>query len=96
VFDGYNRDMLIEYLDAHTDAEARLTPTLAHRYPDLVAEYGAYDWSCPRCRETYEWNALDWDGDTADLPLCPACVRDNDLVTLSGPEPNTQLRTSQD
>lgn len=96
VFDEYDRDALVEYLDAHTDADARLTPTLAHKYPDLAAEYGAYDWSCPRCSETYAWDAVDWDGDTSDLPLCPACARDKDLVTLSGPEPYTQLNTDQD
>lgn len=91
VFDRYDRDALIEYLDAHTDAGARLTPTLAHKYTDLAAEYGVYNWSCPRCSETYVWNAVDWDGDTSDLPFCPSCARDSDLLTLSGPEPDTQL-----
>lgn len=96
VFGGYDRDALVEYLDAHRDAGARLTPTLAHQYPNLAAEYGAYDWSCPRCSETYAWDAVDWDGDTSELPVCPVCVRDNNLVTLSGPEPDTQCRNDQD
>ena len=96
VFDGYDRDALVEYLDAHTDADARLTPTLAHTYPDLAAKYGTYDWSCPRCSETYPWDAVDWDGGTSDLPLCPVCARENELVTLSGPEPATQLDTDTD
>lgn len=91
VFDGYDRDAIVEYLTAHTDADARLTPTLAHQYPDLAAEYGAYDWSCPRCNETYAWDAVDWDGDTADLPVCPVCARNGDLLRLSGPEPRAQL-----
>jgi CRISPR/Cas system-associated exonuclease Cas4 (RecB family) len=94
VFDGYDRDALVEYLDAHADDDARLTPTLAHAYPDLAAEYGAYDWSCPRCSETYPWDAVDWDGDTSDLPFCPSCAATGDLLTLSGPEPSEQLRRS--
>jgi hypothetical protein len=94
VFDGYDRDALVEYLDAHADDDARLTPTLAHAYPDLVAEYGAYGWSCPRCSETYPWDAVDWDGDTSGLPFCPSCAATGDLLTLSGSEPSEQLKRS--
>lgn len=90
MFDGYDRDALTEYLDAHADAGARLTPTLAHAYPDIAAEYGAYDWSCPRCSNTYDWDVIDWDGDTSDPPFCPACANDDELLTLSGPEPTVQ------
>jgi hypothetical protein len=96
VFDGYDRDALVEYLDAHTDVDARLTPTLAHTYPELAAEYGAYDWSCPRCSKTYAWDAVDWSGDTSDLPRCPLCLSDGELLTLSGPEPGNQLTDTPD
>ncbi|MDR5672023.1 PD-(D/E)XK nuclease family protein [Halalkaliarchaeum sp. AArc-GB] len=92
VFDGYDRDALEEYLDAHADADARLTPTLAHVYPELATEYGAYDWSCPRCGETYAWDAVDWDCDTSDPPFCPECANNGELLTLSGPDPDTQLK----
>lgn len=92
VFDGYDRDALVEYLDAHTDAGAQLTPTLAHEHPDLVTEYGAFDWSCPRCSETYAWDEFDWDGDTSNLPVCSTCRRNGKLITVSGPEPDEQLR----
>lgn len=81
---------LEEYLEAHTDADAKLTPTLAHHFPSLVEEYGAYDWSCPRCDETYAWNEIDWDGDTSNPPLCPGCLDDGELLTLSGPGPSDQ------
>jgi len=51
----------VEYLEAHTDADAKLTPTLAHAHPDLVEEYGAFDWSCPRCDNTYA-RGMPWIG----------------------------------
>lgn len=90
MFEGYDRQNLEEYLEAHKDADAKLTPTLAHAFPDLVDEYGAYGWSCPRCNETYPWDAIDWAGDTSNPPLCPACLDDGELLTLSGPEPSAQ------
>lgn len=86
----YDRYNLVEYLEAHADADAKLTPTLAHAYPDLVETYGAFDWSCPRCDNTYAWNAVDWDGDPKNPPVCPNCLDDGDLLTLSGPEPDEQ------
>ncbi|GGL67150.1 CRISPR-associated protein Cas4 [Halocalculus aciditolerans] len=91
LFADYDRDPLTEYLDGYADAGAKLTPTLAHVYPDLVPEYGAYEWSCPACPETFAWDALDWDGDTDDPPLCPNCLDAGEMVTLGGPEPHDQL-----
>lgn len=90
LFDEYDRQNLVEYLEAHTDSEARLTPTLAHTYPDLVETYGAFDWSCPRCDNTYAWNDVDWDGDTTDPPMCSYCLGDGEMLTLSGPNPDEQ------
>jgi len=90
LFDEYDRQNLTEYLDGHVDSGAKLTPTLAYSFPDLVDRYGVYDWSCPRCNETWEWNAVDWEGDTENPPLCPDCVDKGELMTLSGPEPHTQ------
>jgi len=90
LLDEYDRQNLVEYLESHTDADAKLTPTLAHAYPDIVETYGAFDWSCPRCDQTYVWNAVDWDGETSDPPVCPSCLGDGELLTLSGPEPSEQ------
>lgn len=91
LFDGYDRQNLEEYLQAHDDRDARLTPTLAHVYPELTDTYGVYDWSCPGCGATFEWDTIEWDGDTADPPLCPSCTAAGDLFTLSGPAPADQL-----
>lgn len=91
LFNEYDRQNLADYLDAHAEENAKLTPTLAHQYPDLAETYGAYDWSCPRCRETYAWDAVEWDGDPSDPPICQTCLADGDLLTLSGPEPDNQL-----
>lgn len=90
MFDEYDRDNLTEYLNAHADAGAKLTPTLAHKFPDLADTYGAYDWSCPRCSETFTWNTVDWDGDTSSPPFCPNCIADGELLALSGPDPTEQ------
>jgi CRISPR/Cas system-associated exonuclease Cas4 (RecB family) len=91
MFAEYDRKNVVEYLEAHSDVGAKLTPVLAQTYPDLVEHYGAYDWSCPRCSETWAWDAVDWGGDPANPPLCPACAEDGELMTLSGPEPDSQL-----
>jgi len=91
LFDEYDRDPLVEYLEAHSELGAKLTPSLAHKFTELVETYGAYDWSCPSCGETYAWDAIDWAGDMNDPPVCPNCIASNGLVTLSGPEPSDQL-----
>lgn len=94
LFAEYDRQNLEEYLQAHDDRDARLTPTLAHAFPNLAREYGAYQWSCPACNATYGWDALDWNGDTDSPPNCPQCVESGKLVTVSGPAPNEQLQLS--
>jgi hypothetical protein len=93
LFEGYDWQNLEEYLEAHEGGDARLTPSLAHKHPDLVERYGAYDWSCVACGATYEWDAVDWDGDVDDPPFCLACIQAGDMVTLSGPDPDEQLTT---
>ena len=91
LFAEYDRENLCEYLDGHSEAGAKLTPTLAYEYPELVDEYGVFDWSCPR-GHAHTWDSIDWDGDTDDPPMCPECVDSGNLLTLSGPEPSEQLR----
>lgn len=91
LYDEYDRQNLTEYLDGHADQGAKLTPTLAAEFTDLVEEYGVYNWSCVACGETYAWDAVDWNGDIDDPPVCPNCVDDGHLSTLSGPEPDEQL-----
>lgn len=90
-FTGYDRKKLEDYLEVHDGRDARLTPALAHQYPELAEEYGAYDWSCSRCSESYAWDTVEWDGNTDDLPFCPICAESGVLVTVSGPEPREQL-----
>ncbi|MDZ5811535.1 PD-(D/E)XK nuclease family protein [Halorubrum sp. AD140] len=94
LFTGYDRQNLLDYLKAYEDADARLTPTLAHQFPDLAREYGAYEWGCPGCGATYSWDTLEWDGNTDSPPVCPRCAESGELLTVSGPEPNDQLSLS--
>lgn len=88
LFDGYERENLSEYLDAQEDA--KLTPTLAHEYTDLVAEHGAYDWRCTSCSATFRWDVIEPDSDTNAPPYCPDCVERGDLCVVRGPEPSDQ------
>ncbi|OYR56476.1 Dna2/Cas4 domain-containing protein [Halorubrum halodurans] len=80
-FEEYPRQPLLEYLDAH---DAKLTPTLAQRYPNLCEKYEVYDWSCNQCGTRIEWESshLSGDGDR----LCPTCADDDRLVVLSDPD----------
>jgi CRISPR/Cas system-associated exonuclease Cas4 (RecB family) len=89
LFDEYEKSNLVEYLDA-PNRDAKLTPTLAHAYPELVDEYNVFSWSCP-LGHTYAWDAVDWDGDVSNPPHCSKCAANEDgLFTLSGPEPADQ------
>lgn len=89
LFDGYERENIVEYLDARENV--RLTPTLAHDYPDLAVEHGAYDWHCTSCQESFHWQAIEPDNDTDAPPYCPVCLDAGDLCVVRGPEPVEQL-----
>jgi CRISPR-associated exonuclease Cas4 len=81
----YPQEQLKTYLAAHP--EAKLTPTLAHQFPELASEYGSYDWRCPACGSSYPRRAVDWDGDVNHLPNCPDCKQREIPVELTGPLP---------
>lgn len=91
LFTEYDRQTLIDYLNANADQGAKLTPALAHEFPELAARYGVYDWTCPACSTAYQWDAVDWNGTVTDPPICRHCADQGTLVTLSGPEPDEQL-----
>jgi CRISPR-associated exonuclease Cas4 len=92
-FEDYPREKVREYLDSHDGA--RLTPTLARRYPDLVDQYDVHDWECQRCSTTYGFGVFDQgdlarDEEAADTPLCPDCASENVPIALRGPTPGEQ------
>lgn len=92
LFDEYHRGRVRDYL--RTREDAKLTPTLAHTFPDLVDRYGVLNWHCQRCSKTYEYDAVDWDGDTENPPLCEVCCSDGVPAPLSGPQPEGQHQPS--
>lgn len=96
LFDGYDRENLEAYLDAHAVRGARLTPTLAHKFPKLADEYGVYDWACPSCGETFDWKNIDWETDSTEPPYCPRCLNAGEMVTIAGPEPEDQLTAQRE
>lgn len=84
----YPREKVTEYLNAHP--EAKLTPSLAHTYPNLIRDHGAYDWICSDCDATFPWDEINWNGE--DTPPCPVCAREGKNGRLSGPPPAEQHR----
>lgn len=89
-YTGYPREKLVAYFQAYPDA--RLTPSLAFAHPDLVDEYGVYDWECSACETSRSWDSVDWDGNVTQLPRCPDCPRERTIAVLRGPSPTDQLQ----
>lgn len=92
LFNGYPREKLVQYLEAYPDA--KLTPTLAHQYQDLVDEYGVYDWHCESCGKSYDWDDISWRGYVTSPSPCPACSDEGPRGLLIGPDPSEQPVTS--
>ncbi|WP_267642058.1 CRISPR-associated protein Cas4 [Haloarchaeobius amylolyticus] len=92
--DDYPRAQLENYLEAYPDA--KLTPTLALRYPELAEEWGTYDWQCPACSSSYSFESVDWDGDLEQLPYCKPCAESGLLATLEEPKPDVQPATRRE
>jgi CRISPR/Cas system-associated exonuclease Cas4 (RecB family) len=74
---GYPREKVVEYLEAAE--EARLTPTLAGEYPELVSDYEVCSWWCPECSSTFAWDALESESTT---PACSVCADEGKLTEL--------------
>ncbi len=81
--DTYRKPQLIEYFDAYP--AAKLTPTLAHKFPELAEEHDVCEWECRDCGATYDWDAVD-----VESPLCQVCADDGELRTLHVPKPDYQ------
>lgn len=93
---GYPRAAVAGYLRAHADEAVKLTPTLAVEYPDLAEEYGAYDWYCPACDASVDWDAVPAAPENGRPPVCPACSEQGCLSTLTGPTPTEQQAAMAD
>lgn len=86
MFEGYPREQVIEYLEAHDGA--KLTPTLADKYPALADTFPVRDWYCPMCESTYDSDSIGWDTDQHSRQMCPKCADNGELseLQLSNPE----------
>lgn len=84
----YPREKVVEYLLAHP--QAKLTPTLATRYRDLVEAHGVHDWRCEASTHTLGFEEVDWNGDTQSSPVCPTCASKGILAQLGDPTPEDQ------
>jgi len=82
-FVDYPRQKVIEYLDAHDDAE--ITPSLAREFPLVASEYGSLSWHCSRCESSFDWSTIHRKTGGSSKPLCPDCVTDDRLVELHIP-----------
>lgn len=83
----YPKNRVKEHLDAHD--ELLLTPTLAHEYPELADNVGAYPWTCPGCNSEFDWETIEPETN-GDAPFCPTCLANDNMVHVSGPNPNQQ------
>lgn len=92
MFVDYPREQVEEYLRAHDDE--RLTPTLAHEYPDLADEYGVREWICTNCQATYRWTEIDHEHHRREPPLCPGCADTDTLSSLTVSEIETLSPTT--
>jgi len=79
-FDGYPREKVREYLDCHDGA--RLTPTLARRYPELAKSYDISDWWCQNCTESHSYSQVEWNASITEAPPCPSCSDEGIPVPL--------------
>lgn len=86
---AYRKQSLREYFDAYPDA--KLTPTLADKYPTLAAEHGVYEWRCSNCERSYDRGSESFDGESPEGSLCPECSRADRLSSLRVPVPSKQV-----
>ncbi|WP_331234851.1 CRISPR-associated protein Cas4 [Natronorarus salvus] len=86
LFADYPRKKVVDYLES--DPEAVLTPTLAHRYPELAETNTVGKWRCDSCTRKYDWDVIEWDRDTSDPPVCKACLSEKVPSPLHGPMPD--------
>ena len=88
VYADYPRQKVLNYLETHPGA--KLTPTLAQTYPDLVDEYEVYRWSCSDCDSTFQWDEINLDLESLRAPKCPECDNTTSRGWLSGPSTSEQ------
>jgi CRISPR/Cas system-associated exonuclease Cas4 (RecB family) len=84
----YRKKQLVEYFDTYPDA--KLTPTLAEKYPELASEHGVYDWECGSCSSTFPHDLVDGGGSSSP-PLCEDCAANEELSELFVPRPEKQV-----
>lgn len=82
----YPRAKADEYLRGN--ANAKLTPTLAHLYPQLAESHPIHDWTCPGCSSTFDWLQIQWEADIQAPPNCPNCANKGMLRCLKPPSFN--------
>lgn len=84
----YPRRSVTQYLETYG---GKLTPSLAHQYPDLTEKCDVHDWWCRGCESHFTWDAIDWQGDVSNPPKCQNCMENGDMRFLSGPDPENQI-----
>jgi len=82
----YPRKQVENALTAEGGA-TELTPTLAHRYPDLADTYDVSEWTCIACGDSADWDAVAWDGNTAEPPPCETCATNQQFAPMRGMSP---------
>lgn len=81
----YPFEAVVEYMRAHGPKGAKLTPTLAHMYPQLADKFDVMVWKCPNCQSEYPSAFFDWSGNPDHRPKCANCES-----SLRAPDPSDQ------
>jgi CRISPR/Cas system-associated exonuclease Cas4 (RecB family) len=88
----YPREKLETYLQSHSGA--KLIPSSAVQYPDLIDRYGVHEWRCEAGSHTFRFDAVEWNGKTNEYPACPTCVSNGIPAQLTEPVPSEQTSES--
>jgi CRISPR-associated exonuclease Cas4 len=86
----YPRSKLCDYLKG--TGGAKLTPTLAKRYPELENQFGSFDWICHVCASTHPVGEIERYTQKQSRPHCPSCIERGVPVELSDPPVREQLK----
>lgn len=87
----YPREKILQYIQSRDGA--KLTPTLAAKFPEIADRIGVAGWKCPSCLFRAEQTASEWLTE-ATQPLCPRCADEGSLVELEVPH-GSDTRSTQ-
>ncbi|AXR77486.1 CRISPR-associated protein Cas4 [Natrarchaeobaculum sulfurireducens] len=85
----YPEEKVVTHLEAHR-GDVKLTPTIAHQFPELAKEFEVHKWRCQSCTDEFSWRRLE-PGQPRQPIQCPNCKSVTvDQGSVRGPTPKEQ------